>query len=164
MKKDINKEAAAIIRATQRALGDMIEDAEKTLDPETMAYARAGEYYVETIAGGVNWIRRLSVVMDIKIEAENDKACQEIKTLADIWAVEGSDKMWAERHNGTINSTKRHIHYMRTLCSREGSPLHDLTDNMVQLDKYTDKMREDLAKKREKLKKLRTKRVERSKA
>ena len=164
MKKDIYKEAAAIIRTTQRALGDMVEDAEKTLDPETMAYARAGEYYVETIAGGVNWIRRLSVVMDIKIEAENDKACQEIKTLADIWAVEDSDKMLAERHNGLINSTRKHIHHMLTLCSHENSPLHGLTDNMVQLDKYTDKMREDLANKREKLKKLRTKRVERSEA
>ena len=164
MKKDINKEVTAIIRATQRALRDMIEDAEKTLDPETMAYARAGEYYAEMIAGCINWIRRLSAVMDIKIEAENDKASQEIKTLADIWAVEGSDKMWAERHNRLIDSTKAHIRHMLTLCSREGSPLHDLTDNIVQLDKYTDKMREDLANKREKLKKLRTKRVERSKA
>lgn len=161
MKKDINKEVTAIIRATQRALGDMAERAERDSDAETMAYARAGEYYVEMIVGCINWIRRLSVVMDIKIEAESDKACQEIKTLADIWAVEGSDKMLAERHNKLINSTKKHIHYMLTLCSREGSPLHDLTDNVVQLDKYADKMREDLAKKREKLKKLRMKRVER---
>lgn len=164
MKKDIYKEAAAIIRATQRALGDMVERAERDGDAETMAYARAGEYYTEIIAGGVNWIRRLSVVMDIKIEAENDKASQEIKTLADIWAVENSDKTWAERHNGTINSTRKHIHHMLTLCSHESSPLRDLTDNMVHLDKYTDKMREDLANKREKLKKLRTKRVERSEA
>lgn len=164
MKKDIHKEVTAIIRTTQRALGDMVEDAEKTFDPETMAYARAGEYYAEMIAGCINWIRRLSVVMDIKIEAENDKACQEIKTLADIWAVEGSDKIWAERHNNIVTETKRHINYLLTLCSRENSPLHDLTDNMVQLDKYADKMRIELAKKREKLKKLRTKRVERSKA
>lgn len=164
MKKDINKEVTAIIRATQRALGDMAERAERDSDAETMAYTRAGEYYVEIIAGGVNWVIRLSAVMDVKIEAENDKASQTIKTLADIWAVEGSDKMLAERHNGLIDSTKKHIRHMLTLCSREGSPLHDLTDNMVQLDKYADKMRIELAKKREKLKKLRTKRVERSKS
>ena len=159
MRRDIYKEAGALAKDIRYTINNMVAGAEASCDADKMAYARAAEYYLELIAGCINWIRRLSVVMDIKIEAENDKACQEIKTLADIWAVEGSDKMWAERHNNIAIATKRHINHMLTLCSRDGSPLRDLTDDMRQLDRYTCRMQKDLAEKRDKLKKLRMKRV-----
>ena len=159
MRRDIYKEAGALAKDIRYTINNMVAGAEASCDADKMAYARAAEYYLELIAGCINWIRRLSVVMDIKIEAENDKACQEIKTLADIWAVEGSDKMWAERHNNIVTAAKRHINCMLTLCSREGSALRDLTDDMRQLDRYTGRMQKDLAEKRDKLKKLRMKRV-----
>ena len=159
MRKDIYKEAGALAKDIMYTNANTIARAEATCDADLMAYARAAEYYIKLIAGGIDCCGHHSYVMNRKIENEKENAHNGIETRADAYAAEDSDKMWAERHNNTVTTAKRHINCALTLCSRDGSPLRDLTDDMRQLERYVGKMQKDLAEKRDKLKKLRMKRV-----
>lgn len=160
MRKDIYKEAEALIDNILYVNENTIARAEATCDADLMAYARAAEYYLELIAKCICLCGHHSGVMDMKIKNEKDDARNGIETRADVHAAEDADKMWAERHNNTVTTAKRHINYVLALCSRESSPLRDLTDDMRQLERYTGRMQKDLAEKRDKLKKLRMKRIE----
>lgn len=156
--KDLYKEA--VIDNIDNILyvnANTIAGAEATCDADLMAYARAAEYYMRVIADGIKRCRHHSEVMEQEIEEE--KAGKKIKASADIGAVEDADKVPAGQHNKTINDTKNNIRHMLTLCSRDGSPLQDEINSVVQLDRYVNRMQKDLAEKRDKLKKLRMKRV-----
>ena len=156
--KDLYKEA--VIDNIDNILyvnANTIAGAEATCDADLMAYARAAEYYMRVIADGIKRCRHHSEVMEQEIEEE--KAGKKIKESADIGAVEDADKVPAGQHNKTINDTKNNIRHMLTLCSRDGSPLQDEINSVVQLDRYVNRMQKDLAEKRDKLKKLRMKRV-----
>ena len=159
MRKDIYKEAEALIDNILYVNGNTIAGAEATCDADLMAYARAAEYYMRVIAHSISLCRHHSSEMDIKIAAAGDKTCQEIKVLSDIYAVGDADRALAEQHNKAINDAKKNIRHMLTLCSRDGSPLRDLTDDMRQLDSYVNRMHKDLAEQRERLKELRTERI-----
>ena len=158
--KDLYKEA--VIDNIDNILyvnANTIAGAEATCDADLMAYARAAEYYMRVIADGIKRCRHHSEVMEQEIAAAGDKTCQEIKVLSDIYAVGDADRALAEQHNKAINDAKKNIRHMLTLCSRDGSPLQDEINSVVQLDRYVNRMQKDLAEKRDKLKKLRMKRV-----
>ena len=157
MRKDIYKEAEALIDNILYVNANTIAGAEATCDADLMAYARAAEYYMRVIADGIKRCRHHSEVMEQEIEEE--KAGKKIKASADIGAVEDADKVLAGQHNKTIDDTKNNIRHMLTLCSRDGSPLQDMAGDMVWLDRYVNRIKKDLAKQRERLKELRIKRV-----